>query len=198
MLLRCDPSSSLMRVLFSGHAAINTRMKARYRVSGYIDEVAGGISQLEALRELLKQAEEDWPSLLSRLENMRNAILDSKICRDGMFVDITGDAAVLATVEPNVEKFLSNLPGESNGAKLPNFYKEEHPWVQPVKELMAVALKVEDEGFVVPTQVSYVGKAGIVYDAGETIDGSAQVISKFLSTGVSSDVKLVCLHFCYQ
>jgi Zn-dependent M16 (insulinase) family peptidase len=176
----------------SGHAAINTRMKARYRVSGYVDEMAGGISQLEALRDLIKQAEEDWPSLQARLENMRNVILDSNTCRNGMFLDVTGDAAVLAGVGATVAKFLSDLPGDSNGAKLPNFYKEEHPWVAPIKERMAEVLKVEDEGFVVPTQVSYVGKAGLVYDQDEKIDGSAQVISKFLSTGVSSDCKKWC------
>ena len=101
------------------------RMKARYRVAGYIDETMGGISQLETIKKLLKQAEEDWPSLLARLENMRNVILDSQKCRDGMFVDITGDAAVLQTIQPSVDELLKELPGVSDGQKLPNFYKEE-------------------------------------------------------------------------
>jgi len=37
----------------SGHQAINTRMKARYRVGGYIDEIMGGIAQLDTVRDLL-------------------------------------------------------------------------------------------------------------------------------------------------
>ena len=168
----------------SGHAAINTRMKARYRATGYIDEMIGGISQLETLRDLIKQAEEDWPTLLNRLENMRKTILDDNTCRDGMMLDITGDAAVLEAVDTPVENFLSNLPGASNAGKLINFYKEEHPWIAPIKKLMTEKTKVEDEGFVVPTQVSYVGKAGIVHDEDESIDGSAQVVGKFLRTGV--------------
>jgi presequence protease len=40
-----------------------------------------------------------------------------------------------------------------------------------------------DEGFIVSTQVSYVGKAGILYSEGETIPGSAAVVAKYLRTG---------------
>jgi len=167
----------------SGHAAANMRMKARYRVGGYVDEMMSGITQLEATKELLKQAEEDWPSLLARLENMRNAILNSETCRNGMFLDITGDAGVLEKIQPSVDSFLQELPGKSDGAKLPNFYKEEHPWVPRLKELMAERVPMEDEGFVVPTQVSYVGKGGLVFEEGETVTGAAQVVARFLRTG---------------
>ncbi len=79
----------------SGHTAVNMRMKAKYRVAGYVDEMMGGITQLETISDLLKQAEEDWPSLLARLENMRSTVLDENTCRDGMFLDITGDKTVL-------------------------------------------------------------------------------------------------------
>lgn len=159
------------------------RMKARYRVGGYIDEMMSGFTQLESIKELLKQAEEDWPTLLARLENMRGVILNADTCRDGMILDLTGDAAVLETIQPSVDAFLEDLPGKSDGSKLPNFYKEEHPWVPRVKELMAELAPIADEGFVVPTQVSYVGKGGIVFDEGETVTGAAQVVSRFLRTG---------------
>jgi hypothetical protein len=46
---------------------------------------------------------------------------------------------------------------------------------------------VADEGFVVTTQVSYVGKGGLVYDEGESVNGSAQVVARFLRTGVSHE-----------
>ena len=173
-------------LLPSGHAAVNMRMKARYRVGGYIDEMMSGISQLEVIKDLLTQAEEDWPTLLARLENMRSVILNSQTCRDGMFVDLTGDEAVLETIQPSVDAFLKDLPGDSDGEKLQNFYTEEHPWVAPIKEKMATDVPLVDEGFVLPTQVSYVGKSGIVFDEGDTIDGAAQVVARFLRTGVSS------------
>jgi Zn-dependent M16 (insulinase) family peptidase len=164
-------------------------MKARYRVGAYIDEMMGGITQLETQKELLKQAEEDWPSLLARLENIRNVILDAEKCRNGMFLDITGDSSVLADIQPAVDTFLSGLPGHFNGQKLPDFYNEEHPWVAPVKERMAEFAKIEDEGFIVPTQVSYVGKGGLVFDEGESVNSAAQVVSKFLRTGVSGNIE---------
>merc|ERR1711966_105686 len=114
---------------------------------------------------------------------MRSVILDSQSCRDGIFVDITGDAAVLEKIQPSVDGLLKELPGVSNGRKLPNFYKDEHPWVAPIKEKMAKEVPIMDEGFIVPTQVSYVGKGGLVYSEGETVDGSAQVVARFLRTG---------------
>lgn len=167
----------------SGHSAINTRMKARYRVGGYIDEAMGGIAQLDTVRELLDQAENDWPSLLARLENMRSTILNENFARDGMMLDITGDKAVLEKIQPSVDSLLKELPGKSDGEKLPDFYKQEHPWVAPIKKLMSEIVPVEDEGFVLPTQVSYVGKSGLLYDDGEEASGASQVVSKFLRTG---------------
>lgn len=167
----------------SGHQYAQTRMKARYSVPGYLDEKMGGISYLETVKQLLKMAEDDWPSLLARLEKIRETILDEKLCRDGMFLDITGDKKVLETIEPSVHKFLKELPGDSDGGKLPNFYKEEHPWVAQAKKEMEEMAPIMDEGFVVPTQVSYVGKGGKLYEEGEKVPGSAAVISRFLRTG---------------
>jgi len=146
-------------------------------------EAMGGIAQLDTARDLLDQAENDWPTLLARLENMRKTVLDNKFCRDGMILDITGDKNVLEKIQPSVDTLLKELPGESDGEKLPNFYKEEHPWVAPIKKLMSELVPVEDEGFVLPTQVSYVGKSGLLYDEGEEASGTSQVVSKFLRTG---------------
>merc|ERR1712130_899230 len=48
---------------------------------------------------------------------------------------------------------------------------------------MSDAAPLVDEGFVVPTQVSYVGKGGRIYESGEVVSGAAEVVSKFLRTG---------------
>ena len=74
----------------SGHSYANTRMKARYSVDGYLDEVMGGLTYLQKVNDLIKQAEEDWSSVLVRLERMRDAIIKNSACRDGMLLDITG------------------------------------------------------------------------------------------------------------
>jgi Zn-dependent M16 (insulinase) family peptidase len=182
-MLKESKSRLESRIQGSGQSFANSRMKARYRIGGYIEEMMGGISYLYTVKTLLKQAEEDWPSLLSRLENIRDTLLDESSCRSGMVLDITGDEAVLKAIEPNVSKFLESLPGANEGAKLCDFYTDIHPWVPEAKKRMAQLTPIQDEGFVVPTQVSYVGKSGLLYEEGESISGSAAVVARFLRTG---------------
>merc|ERR1711906_96707 len=172
-----------------GHSVANSRIKSRYNVISYIGEKMNGISSLDEVKALLDQAENDFPALLARLEGLRETILNANTCSDGMILDITGDAAVLEKMEPSVEKFLNDLPGDSDGSagKLQEFYTEAHPWAQQAKEEMASLAPLADEGFVVPTQVSYVGKGGRLYEVGEAVSGATSVISKFLGTGYMWD-----------
>ena len=167
----------------SGHSIANTRMKARYRVGGYVDEITGGISYLNTVKSLIKLAEDDWPALLSRFEKLRKTILNARTCRSGMLVDITGEKRVMDTIKPSLDSFLDVLPGDANGEKLVDFNKEVHPWVPEAKKRMADLATETSEGFIVPTQVSYVGKSGLLFNEGERVPGSAQVVARFLRTG---------------
>jgi len=167
----------------SGHSFSNTRMKARYSVSGFISEKMGGLTYLNSVTSMLKDAEDNWESVLGRLERIRGSILDSTTCRSGMMLDITGDKAVMDAIKPSVDAFLSSLPGDADGEKLQDFYNTEHPWVTKAKTEMAVTCPLKDEGFVVPTQVSYVGKGGKLFEDGERVPGSTAVVSRFLRTG---------------
>jgi len=165
-----------------GHQFANTRIKSRYTASGFVEEKLSGISYLDIVKDLLKQAESDWPTFLARLEKIRNKILDSTVCRDGMILNLTGDQQVLKSIQPDVDDFLTTLPGdEKENKKLPDFYTEPHPWVENISKEMPST--IVDEGFVVPTQVSYVGKGGLLYKPGEKVTGSAMVVSRFLKTG---------------
>jgi Zn-dependent M16 (insulinase) family peptidase len=167
----------------SGHSYSNTRMKARYSIGGFLDEKMGGLTYLETITALLKEAEEDWDSVLARLENIRAAILNKATCRNGMILDITGDKAVQDAIKPAVDSFLDSLPGDADGEKLQDFYNTEHPWATKAKEEMTEAAPLKDEGFVVPTQVSYVGKGGLLFEEGEKVPGSTAVVSRYLRTG---------------
>ena len=173
----------------SGHAYANMRIRARYNPGAYIEERMSGISYLETVKDLLKQAEEDWPSLLSRLEGIRGAILKKSTCRSGMILNLTGDKTVLETIKPNIDSFLDSVPGDAESdEKLPDFYENVHPWVLQAREEMKSmsddsSCNIVDEGFVVPTQVSYVGKGGQLYLPGEKISGSSHVVARFLKTG---------------
>jgi Zn-dependent M16 (insulinase) family peptidase len=181
-LLRQSRSRLESRIQGSGHSMVSARMKARHRVGAFVEELMGGITYLDTVKSLLKEAEDDWPSLLAKLEAMREKVLDPSVCRSGMLLDITGDQQVLDSIQSNVASFLNKLPGDADGLKLPDFSKEIHPWVSPAKAMMAEMLPIVDEGFVVPTQVSYVGKSGMIYDVEEKIPGSSAVVSRFLRT----------------
>lgn len=182
-MLKESKSRLESRVQGAGHSMMNTRMKSRYRPAAYVEEITGGVSYLDTLKSLIKEAEEDWPSLLDRLTRLRQTILNPSTCRNGMVLDITGDKSVLSAIQPNVEKLLGELPGDSTPKKSFDPYTDVHPWVAAAKEEMAKYTPIKDEGFVVPTQVSYVGKSGLLYETGERIPGSAAVVSRFLRTG---------------
>mmetsp|Transcript_15469 Transcript_15469/g.23722 ORF Transcript_15469/g.23722 Transcript_15469/m.23722 type:complete len:1104 (+) Transcript_15469:54-3365(+) len=167
----------------SGHSYALQRMRARYTAAGYIDEKMGGISHLESVKQLLNQAENDWPTFLGRLQNLRRTILEHSAARDGMMVDITGDKKVLDTIEPSVKNLLKKLPGKKSSEKLQDFYSEDHPWIVAAKKDMAGNAPMVDEGFIVPTQVSYVGKGGRLFDKGDKISGTASVVARYLRTG---------------
>lgn len=186
-MLREAKSGKESAIQGSGHATANSRIMSRYSVIGYINEKMSGISSLDTVKALLDQAENDFPALLARLENIRNTILEQSTCRNGMILDLTGDAAVFEKIGSSVENFLTKLPGDNQGLKLQDFYSEAHPWAQQAKEEMAAKAPLVDEGFVVPTQVSYVGKGGRLYDVGESVSGSTSVISRFLGTGYMWD-----------
>lgn len=167
----------------SGHSYANTRMKSRYLASGVIEEMLGGVTYLDQVKQLLKDAEDDWDSVLQKLKGIREVILKKETCRDGMILNLTGDKMVFDAMAPQVETFLKELPGVTGeGAeKLPNFYAEEHPWIKKATALLPEA--PVDEGFVVPTQVSYVGKGGMMYQPNDVVKGSSSVVSRFLRTG---------------
>jgi len=130
----------------------------------------GGVSSLDTIKELLREAQEDLPSLLTKLERIRTQFLTSP---NPMLLDITGDEKVLNQIQPNVVQFLKTISTSSNSSDV-----QHNSWAK-----QADILPVKDEGFVVPTQVSYVGKAGLLFKDGEKISGSAAVVSNFLKTG---------------
>ncbi len=165
----------------SGHSFANSRLRARYSVNGFLDEQFSGITSLATVKSLLKQAENDWPTFLSRLESLRTTILDPSRTRSGMILNTVGDSAVLAEAAPAVDSFLSNLPGDAKGEKIQNFYETDHPWCVEARKRMAST--PPSEGFVVPTQVNYVGSGGRLFDVGEEMDGSSTVVARHLRTG---------------
>jgi len=139
-----------------------------------------GISSLGTTKELLTQAEHSWPEFLCRLEALKANILSTSF-RSGALLNLTGDKKVMSQIEQSVDNFLENLPGSPDGETVQNFYEIEHPWaIQAATKMSAIGSMVSDEGFIVPTQVSYVGKGGRLYEIDEKVSGAAMVVSRYL------------------
>ncbi|CAM9341622.1 unnamed protein product, partial [Choristocarpus tenellus] len=140
----------------SGHSYANTRVEGRYTLDGYIKELQGGVSYVGTVRDLLLQAENDWPSLKARLECLRTTLLS----KNKFLINLTGDQAM-----PSVSDFLSRLPEETTAS------------VKDTRSLaeQATLLVEKNEGFVVPTQVNYVVKGGQLYQPGEVAPGHTTV-----------------------
>ncbi|KAI6677917.1 hypothetical protein NL676_038713 [Syzygium grande] len=149
------------RLRGSGHGIAAARMDAKLNVAGWISEQMGGISYLEFLRDLEERVDRDWDGISSSLEEIRKSLLS----RDGCLINMTADGGNLKNSEKFVSKFLDMLPSNSNiGA---------NTW--------RACLSQENEAIVIPTQVNYVGKAANIYETGYQLDGSAYVISKYIS-----------------
>jgi len=167
----------------SGHHYARLRIGARYSVNGFIAEQMNGVSNIQILSEILMTAENNWPVLLNRLENMRRAIVGGH--REGMVLNLTGDKNVLTSIKSAVIVFLTTQlpPEDSSVEQLQDFSASEHPWVGPALNGMKESAPLIDEAVVVQSQVSYVGKGGNLYLPGEKVPGSAAVVSGFLQTG---------------
>jgi len=173
----------------AGHTFVGRRISARYSLAGYIQEVSGGIEYYETIKDLLKTAEEDWPSMHARLKSMQRTIFQ----KANMIINLSGDAQTLKSSEfPLCDWVLTydQRPTQIGGGTGPR------PGIAPpaaadpgptIADAMRgeprLRIETVDEGFVIPTQVNYVGKGGPLFSPGEQMSGSYSVVSRSLSTG---------------
>ncbi|KAE9596452.1 hypothetical protein Lal_00007907 [Lupinus albus] len=144
-----------------GHEIAAARMDAKLNAAGWISEKMGGLSYLEYLRTLEERADQDWAAISSSLEEIRKSVFS----KQGCLINITSDGKNLANMEKVVSKFVEKLPTSSPIATT--------TW--------NVRLPLANEAIVIPTQVNHVGKAANIYDTGYKLNGSAYVISKYIS-----------------
>jgi Zn-dependent M16 (insulinase) family peptidase len=173
----------------SGNAFANQRIYARRSLSGYIDEITGGLEYYNSLKQQLREAEHEWPMLVGRLERLRKILLN----RDGAVVNVAADLETLSSVRGAVESFVKRIPAHVSdllpwNMNLTNFSLGHRP---ALRELMhqghALRLPPRQEGFVVPTQVNFVAQGGGLFKFGERVSGHDQVIVRYLSNSYMWD-----------
>jgi Zn-dependent M16 (insulinase) family peptidase len=121
----------------------------------------GGIDYLLTLRTLIDEIENDWPSVLARLETVRHSLLN----RNALICNVTVDSENWQNLQPELDAFLAQLPSADVAV---------HTWLSPANG--------NNEGITLPAQVNYVGKAANLYELGYNLHGSIGVITNYLRT----------------
>jgi len=152
----------------SGNSYAGLRLSARNSLLGYIGETTQGVTYYNSVKEMLAEARDDWPSLLAKLERVRDTLLS----QDGLIINLTADEKLLGEVQPVIDTFVNKLPPTAvHDAKAP-------AWRDAVE-----LLPREDEGFAITTQVNYVAAGAKLFEAGESCPGSFYAVARFLSRG---------------
>lgn len=151
-------------LLAAGHGAVSLRLRARHTVTGWLEELMGGITHLQAVRTLAQRVEDQWESVLADLRALYGLILQPQ----GAIFDCTASAATGTRVEALARQL---------GAALPRTTALDAPvsWACPV---MPAA-----EAFIAPARINFVGKGANLHALGYKYHGSAQVILRHLRMG---------------
>ncbi|MBV6393574.1 MAG: hypothetical protein KPEEDBHJ_02816 [Anaerolineales bacterium] len=143
----------------AGHRFANMRLRAQFGGAGWVNDQTRGVGYLFALRELANEIDKDWKKVLSKMEAMRESLINCKT----LIANVTLDAANWKNIRPHLENFIFALPVKD--APLSPFD------IQPA---------IQKEGLAIPAQVNYVGKGANLYDLGYEYDGSSAVVIGYL------------------
>jgi Zn-dependent M16 (insulinase) family peptidase len=121
----------------------------------------GGLEHLFFLRGLTDEIDQDWPGVLSKLEAVRQHVVN----RHGLIVNVTLDAENWREFEARLRDLVEAFPAHA---------PESASWYAP--------RMTDDEGLSVPAQVNYVGKGANLYQLGYRYHGSVHVITNHLRT----------------
>ncbi|WP_316356505.1 insulinase family protein [Devosia sp.] len=149
------------RLVPSGNAIVDTRLKSGLTEASWIAEQLGGVSYLGFLRELVKRIDSDWDSVESALRRIRDTLFN----RGRMVVNVTADGALWERARGEIERFLRRLPNADFAFA---------DW--------AIDYTPKSEGLIIPAQVNYVGKGANLRALGFELTGASSVVLKFLNT----------------
>lgn len=145
----------------AGHGVVNNRLKSHFSEAGWLKEQTDGLDYLFFLRDLAETIKSDWAKVLSDLEELHDLLIK----RQWAIANVTLDAENWTALQPQLADFLSGLPQSD---------AQEHAWQWQAPPRY--------EGFTIPAQVNYVGKAANLYATGFTRGGAVSVITNFLNT----------------
>jgi hypothetical protein len=149
------------KIVPNGHQIINQRIRAHFNQADWVREQTDGVSYFLFLGRLAGQIDENWPKVLSELEEVRRLLTN----RSAMVFNLTADRKELHSIEHPISRLLGSLPDRA--ATVQTWQPELFP---------------QFEGIMVPSQVNYVGKGADLYGEGYEPHGSSKVITGYLRT----------------
>jgi len=97
----------------SGHSFASGRIGSRYSVTELVQEQMGGIQYLHFIRQLVKDIESDWSSVLAKLERIRSLLTD----RRKMIINLSAEDKGFRAVQANLEEYIQSIPLRTEEAK---------------------------------------------------------------------------------
>jgi Zn-dependent M16 (insulinase) family peptidase len=144
-----------------GNRVVHTRLSAQFDEAGWVSEQTGGIEQLFFLRQLAEELDRDWPSVLAKLERVREILIG----HEALIANVTLGGGDWPAFQPKLERLIASLPATS---------WEAASWVPHAPPAF--------EGLTIPARVNYVGKGSALYDLGYDFHGSLLAIINYLRT----------------
>ncbi len=145
-----------------GHRVVSTRLRANFSEAGWVNEQLGGVSYLLFLRQLAHDVDNDWPSVLAKLEQVWQRVIN----RQAAVCNVTVDRDSWHSIKPKLDSFMAELPSRT---------------YTPVSWTHGTSFG--SEGLTAAgAQVNYVGKAANLYELGYRFNGSLSVITNYLRT----------------
>lgn len=188
-MLKASNASMESAMISSGNSLAASRLAAGGSLAGYVAERTGGVSYGDSLQEQLVRATNDWPSLLSDLEEVRAALLDS-LRRGDAQINLTADRATLDAAAPWADAFVAETLAAAPSAPAPATATTANKtgvaaWNESWSKDFATAATQQprSEGFAVTTQVNYVTLGGQLFAPGERVSGATSVVQRWLSRG---------------
>jgi Zn-dependent M16 (insulinase) family peptidase len=149
------------RLVPSGNAMVDLRLKAGLTEAGWLAGRMGGVSYLGFVRELVERIESDWDGVQAMLERIRMTLLT----RAQMVINVTTEASLMGDVTGSLTSLVGDLPqGASHSID----------WGFSTSRL--------NEGLTIPAQVNYVGKGANLKALGFALTGASSVALKWLNT----------------
>ena len=153
-------------VAAAGNSFASGRIGARYNIEEFVSAKMQGIDTIKYMTELAAEIEQDWDAVRARLERLRDLMVD----RRNLIVNLSAEEKGLQAAQAQLEDYIKAMP-----------LRTEDIAVQDWKKEMA-KFEGAGEGFIVPTQVNYVGKGAQIFAPGEKTSGAMSVVSRFLRT----------------